>query len=61
MSNEETNPKEGKWNNDAHSALCAALAEALSAAGSSATQKKDLILAVMKSQGQESFTWESIR
>ncbi|KAK3392627.1 hypothetical protein B0T20DRAFT_482761 [Sordaria brevicollis] len=61
MSNDETNIKEGKWNNVAHSALCAALAEALIAAGSGAAQQKDLILSVMKSKGLESFTWESIR
>lgn len=61
MSNADEIPKESKWGNDAHSALCVALAEALIAAGSSPAQKKDLIMAVMKACGLEGFTWESIR
>ncbi|EGO56775.1 hypothetical protein NEUTE1DRAFT_123234 [Neurospora tetrasperma FGSC 2508] len=61
MSNADEIPKESKWGNDAHSALCVALAEALIAAGSSPAQKKDLIMAVMKACGQLGFTWESVR
>ncbi|KAJ4412480.1 hypothetical protein N0V85_003694 [Neurospora sp. IMI 360204] len=61
MSNVDENPKEGKWNNEAHASLSTALAEALIASGSSPAQKKDLIMAVMKACGHEGFTWESIR
>lgn len=48
MSTADENPKEGRWNNEAHTALCTALAEALIASGSSPASKKDLIMAVMK-------------
>lgn len=61
MSTADETSKDGKWNNDAHTALCTALAEALIAAGSSAAQKKELIMAVMRASGQNGFTWESIR
>ena len=60
-SNMDETPKEGKWNNEAHSALCTALDAALSASGSGAAAKKELIMAVMKALGHEVFTWQSIR
>ncbi|KAK3946302.1 hypothetical protein QBC46DRAFT_444446 [Diplogelasinospora grovesii] len=52
--------KESKWNLEAHAALCGALADALTAAGSRPSDHKDSIMAVMATKGHE-FTWEAIR
>ncbi|KAK0634764.1 hypothetical protein B0T17DRAFT_611729 [Bombardia bombarda] len=52
--------KEPKWNDDAHAALCGALAESLLEAGSQPSKHKDTIMAFMAAMGQQ-FTWEGIR
>ena len=51
---------EGKWNNEAHSALCGALTDALFAAGSAPAKHKDEILSHLATKGLD-FTWEGIR
>ncbi|KAM7209538.1 hypothetical protein V8F20_000276 [Naviculisporaceae sp. PSN 640] len=53
-------PKESKWCDEAHAALCGALADALFDAGSSPAKHKDAIMEFMASKGQ-AFTWEGIR
>lgn len=52
--------KESKWSDEAHTALCGALTNALFDAGSSPAKHKDAIMEFMASRGQ-SFTWEGIR
>ncbi|KAK3315172.1 hypothetical protein B0H66DRAFT_335880 [Apodospora peruviana] len=52
--------KESKWNEAAHAALCGALTNALSEAGSAPAKHKDSILEFMTGKGF-SFTWEGVR
>jgi len=53
-------PKQAKWSNEAHQALCEALMEALLASESSINAHKDLITNPMASKGFP-FSFEAIR
>ncbi|OAA64403.1 hypothetical protein SPI_03050 [Niveomyces insectorum RCEF 264] len=60
MSESEKTSKASRWDDRAHTALCVALDEALRAAGSSAAQQSDVIVASMQAS-QLTYTWEGIR
>ncbi|KAK0706569.1 hypothetical protein B0T26DRAFT_461282 [Lasiosphaeria miniovina] len=52
--------KESKWNNDAHMALCGALAEVMAMNNVLVSKHRDVVIGFLEAKGLD-FTWEGIR